>query len=117
MFYDRKSTSLPKLIVGQPIFVQLREPESEWSKGVVKKTYDDRLYEVVVNNREYRRNRRRINPVPPIATDEAIGLQQIHGSDLVNEDDTMQANPAVPSTSVEAKKTPPQTAVSKKFPC
>jgi hypothetical protein len=56
-----------------------------------------------VNNHEYRRNRRHINPVPPIATDKAIGPEQINCSDPVNEDDTMQASPAVPSTSVEAK--------------
>jgi hypothetical protein len=106
MFYDRKSTSLPKLIVEQPICVKLRGPESEWSKGVVKKTYDVRSYEIVVNSREYRRNRRHINPVPPIATDEEIGPEQITGSDPANEDDTMQASSAVPSTSVEAKNTP-----------
>jgi hypothetical protein len=50
MFYDRKSTSLPKLIVGHPIFVKLRGPESEWSISLVKMTYDDRSYGVVVNN-------------------------------------------------------------------
>jgi hypothetical protein len=59
---------------------------------------DDRSYGV--NNREYRRNRRHINPVPPRATDEEIGPEQINGSDPVNEDDTVQASPAVPFTSV-----------------
>jgi hypothetical protein len=97
MFYGGKLTILPKLIVDQPIFIKLRRPESEWSKGVVNKTYDDRLYGVVVNNREHPRNQKHINPVP----DEAIGPKQINCSDTVNEDDTMQASPAVPSTSVE----------------
>jgi hypothetical protein len=45
-------------------------------------------------------------PVPPIATDEAIGLEQINGAVPVNKDDTMQVSPTVPSTSVEGKKTP-----------
>jgi hypothetical protein len=106
MLYGRKSTSWPKLIVSQPIFVKQRGPESERSKGVVKKTYDDRSYGVVVNSQQYRRNRRHINPVPPIATDETIGPEQINGSVPVNESDTMQAIPTVLSTSVEAKKTP-----------
>jgi hypothetical protein len=40
MFYDRKSMSLPKLIVGQPIFVKLRRPESECSRVLAEpKTY------------------------------------------------------------------------------
>jgi hypothetical protein len=59
-----------------------------------------------LNGREYWRNRRHINPVPPINTNEAIGSEQINGSDPLHEDETMQTSPAVPSTSVVAKNTP-----------
>lgn len=62
-YYDRKTRMLPELIIGQPVFVQLRpEGNKRWLQGTIKEKLSERSYNVSVNGKVYRRDIINIKP-------------------------------------------------------
>ena len=67
----RKNSPLPPLKMGQAIRMKLPN-EKQWSLGTCTKVLENRSYEVDVNGRTYRRNRRQLRasqerlPSPPV---------------------------------------------------
>ncbi|XP_062543771.1 uncharacterized protein LOC134211146 isoform X2 [Armigeres subalbatus] len=58
-YHDRKSQELPKLMMGQAVFVQLKpEKTPEWTRGKIMELLSDRDYQVLANGGSYRRNRK-----------------------------------------------------------
>lgn len=57
-YHDRKSQTLPALVRGQDVYVQLRpEATPRWTKRRVADVLSDRDYNIEVNGSIYRRNR------------------------------------------------------------
>ena len=76
-YYDKKSRSLPSLVVGERIRTKTHPQSSQtWTKGTVVRKETDRSYIINANGTNYRRNRfhiqnsKELHPDQPVAESE-----------------------------------------------
>lgn len=62
-YYDKKTQARPDLMMGQPVWVQLKHDRNDiWTPATVTNQLSDRAYEVETNQGTYRRDSQHIKP-------------------------------------------------------